>query len=175
MRLFWDDIDRQRFSVIDDSKWDYIYKCRAYELLSVNSIVDRITTFDDEQLSDQYEYVEKVVESFLKKSEININLNNRKIYLWGRSEMQRQLGKVFNSKIEIAGYINSSDEEQYVDVIAGKNINPAEMYILVTLQYHEQILDFLESAGFINHKDYYYPKADLYFDVKGHEYLNLYY
>ena len=28
MRLFWDDIDRQRFSVIDDSKWDYMNYCR---------------------------------------------------------------------------------------------------------------------------------------------------
>lgn len=60
-------------------------------------------------------------------------------------------------------------------MIAGKNIDPTKMYILVTLQYHEQILDFLKSAGFVNHKDYYYPKADIYLDVKEHEYLNLHY
>lgn len=175
MRLFWDDIDRQRFYVINDSKLDYIYKCRAYELLLTNSITDRITKIDDEQLNDQHEYAEQVVKSFLKKSEIDINLNNRKIYLWGSSERQRQLERVFRNRIEIAGYINSSDEEENIDVISGKNIDPTEMYILVTLQYHEQILDFLKSAGFTNHKDYYYPKADLYLDVKGHEYLNLHY
>lgn len=60
-------------------------------------------------------------------------------------------------------------------MIARKNIYPTKMYILITLQYHKQILDFLKSAGFVNHKDYYYLKADIYLDVKEHEYSNLYY
>lgn len=68
MKLFWNDIGRQRFYVIVDSRLDYIYKCRAYELLLTNSITDRITTIDNEQLKDQCEYVEQVVKSFLKKA-----------------------------------------------------------------------------------------------------------
>lgn len=172
-RLYWDSIDRQRFHTIEDSKLDYIYKCRAFELQLTNSITDRITTIDDEQLKNQRKYVEQVLECFLKKSEIDINLNSRKVYLWGSSEKQRQLKRVFKTRIEIAGYINSSNEKQNVDVIWGKRIDPREMYIIITLQYHEQIIESLKSAGFINHKDYYYPKADLYFDIKGHTYVDL--
>lgn len=51
----------------------------------------------------------------MKKSEIDINFNNRKIYLWGSSESQRQLERVFRNRIEIAGYINSSDEKEDID------------------------------------------------------------
>lgn len=172
-RDFWDSVDRQRFHAIEDSKLDYLYKCRAFKLQLINSITDRLTTIDDEQLKEQFEYVEQVIESFFKESEVNIHLNNRKIYLWGSSERQRRLERVFKDKLQISGYINSSDEIQDTDVISGRKINPKDMYILVTLQYHEQIVDFLNLAGFINHKDYYYPKADLYFDVKRHRYINL--
>lgn len=172
-RIFWDSVDRQRFYAIEDSGLDYIYKCRAFELQSTNSIVDRITTIDDEQIKSQHKYVKQMIELFLKKSEIDIHLNNRKIYLWGSSEKQRQLEKVFKNRIEITGYVNSADENQCTDVISGKKINPQKMYILITLEYHEQIVNFLKTTGFINHKDYYYPKADLYFDIKEHEYIEL--
>ena len=172
-RGFWDSVDRQRFHAIEDSKLDYIYKCRAFELQLTNSIVDRITTIDDEQIKDQNEYVEQVINSFLKKAQIDANLNNRRVYLWGSSKRQRQLERAIRNRIEIAGYINSFDEEIDVDVISGKKIDPKEMFILVTLQYHEQIIELLKMAGFINHRDYYYPKADLYLDVKGHRYIYL--
>ncbi len=172
-RFFWDSVDRQRFHAIEDSGIDYVYKNRLFELQSMNSIIDRITTIDDEQIKYQHEYVERVTNLFLKRTEIGIYLNNRKVYLWGSSNKQRQIAKILKTKVDIAGYVNSSDEELGADVISGKRIDYKEMYILITLQYHDQIIDFLKAAGFVNHKDYYYPKADLYFDVKRHKYVNM--
>ena len=170
---FWDSVDRQRFYAINDCRLAYIYKCRAFKMQALNSYADRITTIDAEQIENDIRYVEFVVKSFLKEADIDTNLNNRKVYIWGSSDNQRRLKKVFNNVIEIAGFINSSVAEAARDVICGKDIKKDTMYIICTLQYHKDIIEQLDWAGFVNRRDYFYPKADLYYSAQNHVYEDI--
>lgn len=170
---FWDSVDRQRFYTINDCKLSYVYKCRAYALQAKNSIVDRITTIDEKMLEMDSSYVNFIVKCFLNDGNVITSAGKRAIYLWGSSVYQRRLKNILRDYIDIKGFINSSEEKQEADVICGTQINLNRMYIIITLQYHKEIIDLLKEACFVNHRDYYYPKADLYNDVETHTYENI--
>lgn len=160
-KKFYDSVDRIRFHSIDDSRLQYAYKCRCNKMQAYNSIVDRILSIDEEQMQDDKLYVQYIVKEFLNNGQVFDKIRNRKVYIYGTSAKQRVIGKILGKFINISGYIDSRIEDIDNQVINGAAINRDEMFIIVPLQYHKEILDIFESRQFINNLDYYYPKAQL--------------
>lgn len=165
-KKFWDSVDRIRFYAITDSRFSYSYKCRCYGLQKMISIINRLRTIDEEQISDDKVYVEYIIREFLKQGHIQNNINDRKVYLWGSSKRQKLIGRMLSNYVEIEGYIDSYREDAEDGVISGAKICCCDMYIIITLNYHQEILHLLEEKGFVTNRDYYYPMADIYYDVR---------
>ena len=172
-KQFWDSVDKLRFHAIDDCKLLSIYKCRAYGLQLKNSIADRLSTIDDYQLQYDIDYVQFVVDYYLQMGEIALNAGYRKIFIWGCSDKKRRLKKIFENRINVVGFISSYEYEIGGDVISGTSISHNNIFIIIPLLYHKEIIDMLEKAEFVNHRDFFYPKADLYINAKNHTYLDI--
>lgn len=164
-KTFWDQVDRICFHAIDDSGLEFIDKCRYFDLQTENSIINRLRTLDKKQMDDDSAYVRKTIDLFINKGNIRECSKGKKIYIWGCSEKQVLLRQILSQYIEIEGFIDSNHGDESIGVVCGTDINPKEMYILITLERHQQIVDLLKEKGFVAGVDYYYPKKIIYEDI----------
>lgn len=169
-KAYWDQVDRIRFYGINDSGLEFIDKCRCFDLQVENSIVNRFRTLDKEQMDNDSAYVHKIINMFVNKGNIRERSKGRKIYLWGCSELQVSLRQVLSQYIDIEGFIKSDYEDKKRGAICGKDIDPKKMYIIITLERHQQIVDLLNEKGFVAGLDYYYPKKNIYEVVSKKDY-----
>lgn len=161
-KKFWDKVDCIRFHAIDDSVLPYSYRCRVLKLQAENSIADRLLTIDQEQVQNDSKYVDYIVKMYFENGRILSNMSGRSVYLYGHSEKQIKLKRVLDKYIPIRGYIDSFYENEEEAVILADHIQKETMYIIITLQYHQEIIEKLEKKNFHEYNDFYYPKYNIY-------------
>ncbi len=108
----------------------------------------------DEYKDDIYENDCEMVQRII--SRIN---NKKKVLMWGYSDRYKRIEQFFNrcGKLVIGGYVDSNTNKQGKNVIAPNEINPLSDFILIFLEYHEEIVKKLDELGMYPNVDYYYP------------------
>lgn len=113
---------------------------------------------------DMPDYVRKVVFEYLNYAHIMENVNGRNIMIWGKCEYTEKVVSYLNRymNVHITAFIESNSEKcdnKYI--LPRKNIDRENMYLIIPLEYHDDIANILMKRGFINHKDFFYPKYEL--------------
>lgn len=161
-RKFYDDIDRLRYYAITDSLLPFEVKSYYYKIQSEISLVNRLNSLDMDLFYQDRNYVDFVVDFFLQNYDIKNLSAGKEIYVWGHSKRQLNLAKILNNYISIKGFIDSNSEDPDLNVICGGNINPEKMYVIITLERHEQIIHLLNQAGYFIGRDCCYPMELVY-------------
>lgn len=154
----WDAVDNINYHILETSKFQVFYKNRLLMLQIIKSSIDRLQDADPKD----YDYVNMLISQFYLLSGLNNYVRNRKIYIWGTSRRQKNLFIILNRYTTISGFVDSTTENIEASIICGKNISPDNMYIIIPLDYHFEIANRLQEAGFVEDNDYYYPKKIVY-------------
>ncbi len=122
------------------------------------SILSKSKEFEDER------YVKTVAMNYVNYSDIKRNQKNRNIVYWGKCECTENIALCLERYTGIRGtaYIDSDARKcNGQDVLYKDSIVKESMYLVIPLEYHQDIVNLLEERGFESHKDFFYPKYDL--------------
>lgn len=131
-------------------------------LLQLFQRVNRIIDFNYEVTDNVY-----IRETMLKLEKYMKQRN--KIWIWGSCKKNKRLAMYLNKylSINIGGFIDSDVKKQkYKDTIKPEEIDASQMYIIILLEYHPDIIATLYSRGFIDNKNFIYPKYELIKNIK---------
>lgn len=165
-KKYWDSIDLVRYHAINDCALPMIVKNREFILQNKKSIIERLNTIDEELMMKENQYVSLVLQMFFEHSNILDFSLGRKIYIWGTSKRQMQLRNVLEKYVRIEGFIDSHAYGEDREIINGNDIDKNNMFIIVPLDYHEQIVKCLIDKSFKAKRDFYYPKYEIYQSIK---------
>lgn len=173
-KKYLDSVDLVRYHAINDCALTMIEKNREYILQNKKSIIDRVNTIDDELIMMENKYASLVLQMFLEQSNIQNFSFERKIYIWGTSDRQKRLRKILEKHIKIEGFIDSNISDETNEIINANDIDKRNIFIIITLEYHVQIVKILLEKGFRMNIDYYYPKYEIYKSILDNAEVMLY-
>lgn len=167
---------KQRMDYLEDMKRHMLYEIPMKDtyrehLLSILDfqMTDMRIRYIDEQIENQNElYVKKVCEQYIEYTKIRQKTNGRKVYFWGAYELTSKISKLLETYMDIKteGIIESNPEKvgklwNGLSIISREEINKEKMYLIIPLNYHQELPDFLHSKEFEKEKDYFYPQYEI--------------
>ena len=82
--------------------------------------------------------------------------------------------KILEKHIKIEGFIDSNISDETNEIINANDIDKRNIFIIITLEYHVQIVKILLEKGFRMNIDYYYPKYEIYKSILDNAEVMLY-
>lgn len=131
-------------------------------------VVQRIERLNDESLSQMPAYVEELLRKYVEMSGVSQHLGDRKLYVWGCCSVSDRLKELFDrfGSHAIDGYIDSDSDKvgrdhNGISVYGTEILNRQDMFLLIPLQVHQDIMRRLTAGRFRHKRDFFYFKWEL--------------
>lgn len=138
---------------------------RQLTLLDLFQRINHIINYNYEVTENLY-----VRKTILKLGQFMKQKNKvSQFWIWGACERNKRLAKYLNKylAINIEGFIDSDIEKQKCkNTINPEKVDASQMYIIIFLEYHQDIVNKLYSHGFIDNENFIYPKYELIRNIK---------
>lgn len=155
-------INKVKKSVINELSITSEYKEQLYRKLD-RFLKYQLIMYLDDAWNYDIDLARKIWHDFFEEANIRKNRKGRKIYCWGKYKSSYNVVKALNEFEDIGcdGFIESDitkcDSEN--DVLYRDNICREDMYLIIPLKYHADIIDALKKGSFAEGDDYYYPMS----------------
>ena len=162
--VFWKRI-RKEFDyikiprIIEATSFPQEYKNWILSLYLKQSVTRRFALIDCEILENDKDYVYDVVTDFLQRLGYANIANKKDLYIFKGDSEYKELKKV----LEIILQCNINSIERFED----EQINPQSFFIILDT-FDKRIVANLKYRGLKTRIDYYYPEADIYYEIKRH-------
>lgn len=141
---------------------NYLYFLKRKLALMI--CVQKLNLLNNTNETDMLNCAQNICMEYIDYAHITENLNKRNIVIWGKCEYTDKITFCLEryASVHVTAFIESNINKcdgKYV--LYKENISPEDMYLIIPLEYHEDIIDALMKCGFVNHRDFFYPKYDL--------------
>lgn len=160
-----DDVEKIKLNVLKNLELEPNRRLALERGIALFYLLQRLNRLDRKEDNNDATYVDALLQLLLE----NLDLNGRKLYLWGACENSAFICRLLrkrNSEYMDIGYIDS-DKNKIGKIFDGKIVEEIAMlqkedaYIVILLEYHEDIINKLKMQGFKNKQDFFYPKFEL--------------
>lgn len=175
---------KQRFDQLEDMKrhmlqeipMDTGYREHLTHILDIQMIAMRIGQLDELIEEQDPAYVKLVCERYVEYAGILRRCAGRKIYFWGACRITEKISRLLDifagirtEKIIESDFAKSGNLCGGKIVISREEVHLENMYIIIPLGYHRELVDFLQSRGFQSMRDYFYPQYEIRRRIMGWE------
>lgn len=159
---YFKDIDRIKRGVINELDITSEYKEQLYKKLD-RFLKYRMIIYLDDAWNNDIDLARKIWHDFFGEAKMRENRKGRKIYCWGKCKASYNVIKSLDEfeNIECEGFIESDISKCDCEngVLYRDNICREDMYLIIPLKYHADIIAALEKGNFKEGDDYYYPMS----------------
>lgn len=167
---------KQRLDQLEDLKkhmlqeipMDVDYREHLIHILDIQIIAMRIGQLDELIEEQNPAYVKHVCERYVEYAEMIRRCAGRKIYFWGACRTTEKISRLLETfagirteKIIESDFAKTGSLYEGKAIISREEINTEKMYIIIPLNYHQELVDFLQSKGFQSMRDYFYPQYEI--------------
>lgn len=138
--------------------------------LSLYLCLQKMDLLDRGMRLEGTEIVHNIVSEYIGYASIRENRKQRDIIYWGKCGYTEKVAFYLE---EYAGLHKTAFVDSNIkkcdgkDILFKESICKKDMYLIVPLGYHEDIVETLMVQGFKNHRDFFYPQYDLREKFKG--------
>ncbi len=164
----FEDLEDVKVKVVKELELEKEYKKRLIYFIRLLSLIQKINQLGCNISYENTTYLKKLKDEFLDLSEIPTVLKGKRLFLWGASKTSEQICKILNysSGYPIKGYIDSDKNKvgikiNNIEVYSVDVLDCEEIYLIIPLEVHDNILRELQKRKLIAKVDFFYPKYEL--------------
>lgn len=167
-RQHLDRLEDMKRHMLQEIPMDESYRKHLVHILDLQMIDMRIRRVE-KQIEEQDEaYVKRLCEAYVKCAGISEKHNEKNIFFWGACQITEKISRLLEVYAGIkTEKIIDSDDTKAGSIYAGKEVisreemNMENKYIIIPLNYHQELVDFLQSKGLQRMRDYFYPQYEI--------------
>ena len=167
MRTRWDNIYDIKMHVLQELPLTEEYFEFLVRQLELCYLRYRLICIDEEIIAADECYAAQVCMDYIGFGNVIDMVGGRKVFMWGFCDFSKKVMENLErfTPLTFDGYIESDFEKASAEkeeiVLHRSEINKDEMYVIIPLRYHEDIVALLKEKGFEEGVDYYYPMEKL--------------
>lgn len=163
-----DQLEDMKRHMLQEIPMDEDYREHLVHILDIQMIDMRMRQIDKQIEEQDKAYIKHVCEEYVKIAGIPEKCKEKNIYFWGACHITEKISRLLEAYIGIRmeKIIDSDDAKagsRYdgKDVISRNDINAENKYIIIPLNYHQELVDFLQGREFQSMRDYFYPQYEI--------------